>query len=231
MKRVASKLTYANVMVTILAFVVLAGGTAFAAGQLGKNSVGPKQLKKNAVTAAKIKNTPSPPQRSRAGRLPARNTTAASPRHVPSGQHRRRPRQREHGQRADDQPRSSAKIPSAGSATIAPSDPSTLEPNVRQSVVTSNPSNASPEVSMSILSGGSIGPPEGLEFRPGKSGPATPSNSTKAKVSTITAASPLFHRSPGPMARTFSRRGRYSTTLKTFSTEGSLRFLTGTSPD
>jgi hypothetical protein len=56
LKRVASKLTYANVMVTILAFVVLAGGTAFAAGQLGKNSVGSKQLKKNAVTAAKIKN-------------------------------------------------------------------------------------------------------------------------------------------------------------------------------
>jgi hypothetical protein len=56
LKRVASKLTYANVMVTILAFVVLAGGTAFAAGQLGKNTVGSKQLKKNAVTAAKIKN-------------------------------------------------------------------------------------------------------------------------------------------------------------------------------
>ena len=56
MKRVARKLTYANVMVTILAFVVLAGGTAFAAGQLGKNTVGSKQLRKNAVTAAKIKN-------------------------------------------------------------------------------------------------------------------------------------------------------------------------------
>ena len=56
MKRVASKLTYANVMVTILAFVVLAGGTAFAAGQLGKNTVGSKQLKKNAVTAANINN-------------------------------------------------------------------------------------------------------------------------------------------------------------------------------
>ncbi len=55
MKILASKLTYANVMVTILAFVVLAGGTAFAAGQLGKNSVGSKQLKKNSVTAAKIK--------------------------------------------------------------------------------------------------------------------------------------------------------------------------------
>jgi hypothetical protein len=42
-------------MTTILAFVVLAGGTAFAAGQLAKNSVGKKQLKANAVTTAKIK--------------------------------------------------------------------------------------------------------------------------------------------------------------------------------
>ncbi len=49
------RLTYANVMVTILAFVVLAGGTAYAAAHLGKNSVGPKQLRKNAVTTAKIK--------------------------------------------------------------------------------------------------------------------------------------------------------------------------------
>ena len=48
------KLTYANVMVTILAFVVL-GGSAYAAGHLGKNSVGTKQLRKNAVTAAKIR--------------------------------------------------------------------------------------------------------------------------------------------------------------------------------
>jgi hypothetical protein len=37
-------------------FLVVAGGSALAAGQLGKNSVGSKQLKKNAVTAAKIKN-------------------------------------------------------------------------------------------------------------------------------------------------------------------------------
>jgi hypothetical protein len=55
MKAIAGKLTYSNVMVTILAFVVLAGGTAFAASHLGKNSVGTKQLKRNAVTAAKIK--------------------------------------------------------------------------------------------------------------------------------------------------------------------------------
>jgi hypothetical protein len=43
-------------MVTILAFAVLGGATAFAAGQLAKNSVGTKQLKKNAVTGAKVKN-------------------------------------------------------------------------------------------------------------------------------------------------------------------------------
>jgi hypothetical protein len=49
-------LTYANVMVTILAFVVLAGGSALAAVQLGKNSVGSRQLKSKAVTTGKIAN-------------------------------------------------------------------------------------------------------------------------------------------------------------------------------
>jgi hypothetical protein len=56
MKRVSSRLTYANVISTLALFLVLAGGTAFAAQQmLPKNSVGSKQLKKNSVTAAKIK--------------------------------------------------------------------------------------------------------------------------------------------------------------------------------
>jgi hypothetical protein len=49
------KLSYANVMVTLLAFVVLCGGGAYAAGQLGKGSVGTPQLRKNAVTSAKVK--------------------------------------------------------------------------------------------------------------------------------------------------------------------------------
>ena len=56
MRRLSGKLTYANVMVTILAFVMLSGGAAYAASQLEKNSVGAKQLKKNAVTTAKVKN-------------------------------------------------------------------------------------------------------------------------------------------------------------------------------
>ena len=49
-----SKLTFANVMVVLLTFIVLGGG-AYAASQLPKNSVGTRQLKKGAVTKAKIK--------------------------------------------------------------------------------------------------------------------------------------------------------------------------------
>jgi hypothetical protein len=57
MKRFLGQLTYANVVATLSLFLVLAGGTAFAAKQmLPKNSVGSKQLKKNAVTGSKIKN-------------------------------------------------------------------------------------------------------------------------------------------------------------------------------
>lgn len=48
-------LTYANVTVTLLAFVVLFGGGAYAASKLGKDSVGTKQLKDNAVKTAKVK--------------------------------------------------------------------------------------------------------------------------------------------------------------------------------
>jgi hypothetical protein len=54
MKLARKRLTYANVMSTIAVFLVVAGGTAFAATQLGKESVGTKQLKKEAVSLAKI---------------------------------------------------------------------------------------------------------------------------------------------------------------------------------
>jgi hypothetical protein len=53
--KLTARLTYANVMVTILAFVVLCGGAAYAAIHLPKNSVGTKQLKKNSVNSAKVK--------------------------------------------------------------------------------------------------------------------------------------------------------------------------------
>src|ERR1044072_1837439 len=48
-------LTYANVVSTLIVAALLVGGTAFAANQLAKNSVGKKQLKANAVVTAKIK--------------------------------------------------------------------------------------------------------------------------------------------------------------------------------
>jgi hypothetical protein len=54
MKRMRGKLTYANVISTFCLFLLLGGGTAFAAGRLAKNSVGTKQLRKEAVTPAKL---------------------------------------------------------------------------------------------------------------------------------------------------------------------------------
>lgn len=54
MRRLSSKLTYANVMSTLCFFLLLGGG-AYAATQLPKNSVGPKQLRKNSVTTKKLK--------------------------------------------------------------------------------------------------------------------------------------------------------------------------------
>jgi hypothetical protein len=50
------RLTYANVMSTIAVCLVLCGGAAYAASQVGRNTVGRKQLKKSAVTTAKLKN-------------------------------------------------------------------------------------------------------------------------------------------------------------------------------
>ena len=52
--RLRSRLTYANAMSTIAVFVALGGG-AYAVS-VPRNSVGPAQLKANAVTAAKVKN-------------------------------------------------------------------------------------------------------------------------------------------------------------------------------
>jgi hypothetical protein len=54
LKTIISRLTYANVVSTLALFLVLAGGAAYAA-KVAKKSVGPSQLKANAVTTAKIK--------------------------------------------------------------------------------------------------------------------------------------------------------------------------------
>jgi hypothetical protein len=53
MKRILGRLTYANVMATVAVFIAL-GGASYAAIKLPKNSVGARQLKKGAVTPAKL---------------------------------------------------------------------------------------------------------------------------------------------------------------------------------
>jgi hypothetical protein len=54
MHRLRGKLTYSNVISTVCLFLLVGGGTAFAASQLGRESVGTNQLKKAAVTPAKL---------------------------------------------------------------------------------------------------------------------------------------------------------------------------------
>jgi hypothetical protein len=53
-RQIRKRLTYANVMSSLAVFLVVAGGAAFAATQLPKNSVGTKQLKKGAVKTSKL---------------------------------------------------------------------------------------------------------------------------------------------------------------------------------
>jgi hypothetical protein len=53
MKRYIPRPTYANVVATVALFIAL-GGVGYAATQLPKNSVGARQLKKAAVTPAKL---------------------------------------------------------------------------------------------------------------------------------------------------------------------------------
>jgi hypothetical protein len=54
MNRVRAKLTYANVVSSLCLVLLVGGGTAFAASQLEKESVGTKELAKAAVTPAKL---------------------------------------------------------------------------------------------------------------------------------------------------------------------------------
>jgi hypothetical protein len=54
MNRIRGKLTYSNIVATLALFLALAGGTAFAASQFGKESIGTRALKKEAVTPLKL---------------------------------------------------------------------------------------------------------------------------------------------------------------------------------
>lgn len=77
MKRLVPHLSYANVISTLCLFLLIAGGTAFAATQLAKNSVGTQQLRRNAVTGTKVKDGSLKAADFRAGELPAGQRGAA----------------------------------------------------------------------------------------------------------------------------------------------------------
>src|SRR3954453_10099035 len=68
--RIRSKLTYANVVATLALFLALGGG-AYAAFKLPKNSVGSKQIKKNAVNSSKVANGSLLAGDFKAGQVPA----------------------------------------------------------------------------------------------------------------------------------------------------------------
>jgi hypothetical protein len=53
-KRFRARLTYSNVVSTLCLFLLVGGGTAYAATQLPRNSVGSAQLRKGAVTPTKL---------------------------------------------------------------------------------------------------------------------------------------------------------------------------------
>jgi hypothetical protein len=56
MRRIGSRRPSPPMMVAFVALLVALAGTSYAAVQLPANSVGTKQLKKNAVTGKKVKN-------------------------------------------------------------------------------------------------------------------------------------------------------------------------------
>jgi hypothetical protein len=69
MRRIPSSLSYANVVATLALFMALGGG-AYAAITLPKNSVGPRQIKANAVGSSKVRNGSLLKTDFRSGQLP-----------------------------------------------------------------------------------------------------------------------------------------------------------------
>ena len=79
MRRKARLRPSPSMAVAFLALLVALGGTSYAVAQLPANSVGSKQLKKNAVTAAKVKDRSLLAKDFKSGQLPAGPRGAQGP--------------------------------------------------------------------------------------------------------------------------------------------------------
>ena len=69
----------AATVIALIALAVAVGGTSYAATSLPRNSVGTKQLKKSAVTSAKVKDASLLKRDFKAGQLPAGPAGSAGP--------------------------------------------------------------------------------------------------------------------------------------------------------
>jgi hypothetical protein len=78
MKHFKSRLSYANVISTLCLVLVLGGGSAYAAAQLAKNSVGTTQLKNGAVTPAKLSGAAKQTMTGPTGATGAKGATGAT---------------------------------------------------------------------------------------------------------------------------------------------------------
>ncbi len=85
MEHLKKRFTYANVMSSLAVFLVLGGATAFAASQLGKESVGTRQLKKEAVSLAKIKQATKESLKGQTGDTGPKGATGATGATGPQG--------------------------------------------------------------------------------------------------------------------------------------------------
>jgi hypothetical protein len=83
MRRIRSKITYANIVATLALFIAL-GGVSYAAVKLPANSVGEKQIKKNAVTGKKIKKNAITGDKIKPGTIKGTDISLASLGKVPS---------------------------------------------------------------------------------------------------------------------------------------------------
>jgi hypothetical protein len=79
MRRIRVPLPSPSTAVACLALVVALGGTSYAVVALPANSVGTKQLKRNAVTSAKVKNASLLARDFKAGQLPRGPAGARGP--------------------------------------------------------------------------------------------------------------------------------------------------------